>query len=125
MTKVPFTNEGIEQKRQELYALPDQDFRHQLELMQSEPKNWAIDNFDFSQEQVSLINEFPDEVFEQFGLQFAIAFDYQLDIIIESQAQARGICKGAKGHVKGEAGWTQGNPVYIKKIEVGVSIPLW
>ena len=126
MEKVPFTNDGIEQKRQELYALSEDEFRDQLQLMQTDSKHWAKENFDFSVDQEILIDEFPDDVFAQFGLQFAIAMDYRLDAILDDSASAaaRRLCKGTQTKFEGKAGWTQGNPATIQKLQLTFIIPL-
>lgn len=125
MEKVPFTNDGIEQKRQELYTLSEDYLRDQLQLMQTDSKNWAKENFDFSVDQENLIDEFPDDVFAQFGLQFAIAMDYRLDVVVEKADSAieRKLCEGGQTKFEGRAGWLQGGPATTQKLQLTFIIP--
>lgn len=125
MLKVPFNQQGLELKKQQLYALPAPEFRHQLSLVQYQTRNWIVENFQLNSDQVAYIDAMPQNFLAEIGLQTTIAFDYDLDMVLETPATYSpplAANRSVEPTVKGYGSWTPGEPPVIKKIEVGVKI---
>lgn len=132
MKKVTFNQEGVDQKRNELESLPQEEFREQLELIQYKTKEWVLDNFILNNEQVDYLNSMPKKILDEIGLSSAIAFDNKLKLTLEtpqdsSDSSARfKICKNTDvgGSTRGH--WTPGSSPKIDSWQVNVrfTIPL-
>jgi len=127
MQKVPFNQEGLDLKRQQLNELPAPEFRKQLCLIQHQTRNWIVDNFLLNSEQVDYIDAMPDEFLSYIGLQTAIGFDYNLDMTLETpETYTAPLANKRKvePHIEGSGSWTPGEPPVINHIQVGIRIRL-
>ena len=130
MSKVPFNQEGLDKKREEITSLPEDQLRAQLKEIRFNTRKWTIENFELNEDQLDYFNQMPDEMVAQLGLNTAICFDYDLKLTLEvpdvsSQATARiRICKNTEvgGHVKGH--WSPGESPKIDSWSVGVRFTL-
>lgn len=131
MQKVPLTQEGLDQKKQEMSELPEDEFRRQLQLLQTETRSWLMDNLILDADQVEYINEMSDEFLAYLGKQLAMGFDYDLEMILDfpvsTEKAALSLCKNRKveTHVTGGGSWTPGQPPVIGPVRVTVGIPIF
>lgn len=112
--------------------MPKEEFRKQLELIQHNTKEWALENFILNDDQVDYLNSMPKEILDEIGLSTAIAFDYKLKLNLKtpqdnSSASARlRICKNTEVSGTTHGHWTPGSPPVIDswQVNVGFTIPL-
>src|SRR5690606_26535081 len=123
--KVPFNQEGLDLKRQQLNELHSPEFKKQLCLIQYQTRNWIVDNFQLNPDQIDYIDSMPSEFLNYIGLQTAIAFDYNLDMILETpETYSAPLASKRKvePHIEGSGSWSPGEPPVINNIQVGIKI---
>jgi len=125
MKKMPFTQEGLDKKREELYSLPENEFRSQLKEIQHNTDSWVKDNFTLNEEQIDYLNSMPKEILSEIGLSTAIAIDYKLKLTLttpetSSSAARIRICKNTEvsGSVRGH--WSEGESPVIDSWNISV-----
>ncbi|WP_294825240.1 hypothetical protein [uncultured Flavobacterium sp.] len=130
MKKVSFDQKGLDEKKKELYALPEPEFRQQLKEIQNNTHKWLLANFELSEGQVDYLNAMPKEVLSELGLSTAIAIDYKLPLTLEvPTAAASGtarvrICKKTEATGQLHVDWSEGSSPEIKSWSVGVRFTL-
>lgn len=130
MNKVPFNQEGLNKKREEIKSLPEDQFRAQLKEIRFNTRNWTIENFELNEDQLDYFKQMPDEMVAQLGLNTAICFDYDLELTLDvpevsTQETARiRICKNTDvgGSVRGH--WSEGESPKIDSWSVGIRFTL-
>lgn len=125
MKKMPFTQEGLDKKREELYSLPKSEFRAQLKEIQNHTSKWLKDNFILDEDQNDYLESMPKEILAEIGLSTAIAIDYNLKLTLitpDTSVQARIKCRNTElsGTVRGH--WTPGETPVIDSWNVTVKL---
>ncbi len=82
MVKQPFTNSGIEQKKQELYTLPGALQKRQTAEIRTNFKGWMVDNFKLNDSQVAFVNQLDPELVKSINLELADCIEARLPIMI-------------------------------------------
>lgn len=130
MEKVSFDQKGLDQKKKELYGLPEAEFRQQLKEIQFNTHKWVLANFVLEEGQIDYLSAMPKEVLAELGLSTAIAIDYKLPLTLEvptegtaSTARIR-ICKKTEATGQLHVDWSEGSSPEIKSWSVGVRFTL-
>lgn len=121
---MPFTQAGLDKKREELYSLPKSEFRAQLKEIQNHTSNWVRDNFILNEDQIDYLESMPKEILAEIGLSTAIAIDYNLKLTLitpDTSAQARiKICRNTEVSGTDRGHWTPGELPVIDSWNVTV-----
>ncbi len=80
MPLFPFSPVGVEDKLNELYALPDQALALQAEDISANFKKWIKASFELDEQQTKFLNAMNDEVTTYYGQQCSLCFLNRLDI---------------------------------------------
>jgi hypothetical protein len=83
MNKLPFTQEGVNQLLQDLYSLPASELKDQSILVHYDFKNWVIDRFDFTSDQINFLYGLPEESVSFMASNASFAIANKLPIVLE------------------------------------------
>ena len=127
MEKVPFNQQGLDLKREMLKALPPEEFNEQMELLQHSTRNWCIDNFILNDEQIEFLNQLPELLINEIGLNSRIAIQFDEPLILEtpeeySSPMSSERPRKVKTTVKGGGHYDFGTGSFYYKAEYKVSI---
>lgn len=82
MTVQPFTPTGVEDLVEEVYALPKIDREAQADDVESDPRSWIGEHFDFTTPQQTYFDGMSNEALKYYGQQIAQCFRYELPITL-------------------------------------------
>lgn len=82
MTQRPFSPEGVQQKMNDLYQLNDADLFIQADAVQSDFKQWIIDNFTLDTTQNNFLNNLDDRFVAHASSNSSLAIKNRLSIIL-------------------------------------------
>lgn len=127
MTKVPFSQQGLDLKREMLKELPPAEFEAQLELIQHSTREWCKENFTLNEEQVEYLNTIPDLMVEEIGLNSRIAIQFDQPLILETPGEyvspmSRAKPRKCKTSVKGGGTYDPGTGYFKYKVEVKITL---
>ncbi|MCP4054416.1 MAG: hypothetical protein GY739_15425 [Mesoflavibacter sp.] len=117
MKKMPFTQAGLDAKKEELYKLSESEFRAELKEIQNNTSNWVKNNFTLNVEQSDYLNSMPKEILAEIGLSTAIAIDYKLKLTLETPTEAAArirLCSHTEASASFHADWSEGSPPVIR-----------
>jgi hypothetical protein len=82
MPQRPFSPEGVQQKMNDLYALADAALFIQADLVESDFRQWIVDNFSLDTTQTSFLNSTDDRFIAHASSASGLAIRNRLSIIL-------------------------------------------
>lgn len=82
MSKFPFTPQGVQDKLDELYALPDTDLILEASLIKADFRGWIMDSFLLNNDQKTFLSKMNDRACDYYGAQCELCFRYRLNITL-------------------------------------------
>ena len=86
--KYPLTTEGVRAKQEELFKLSDEKLQEQAVVISEDYKNWILQNFELTDEQLKTFDETPQDFNYIMGWQSASAI-IKRDYVEFAQTQMR------------------------------------
>lgn len=82
MPSQPFTPAGVQDKQDELYALPDPELHAEAAIIRSDFRNWVKANFTLDATQDSYLDNLPDTFVNPMACDTALAVHFRLPIVL-------------------------------------------
>ncbi|MBA4303856.1 MAG: hypothetical protein C0424_06495 [Sphingobacteriaceae bacterium] len=124
MQKVPLNQEGLNQKISYIKNLPLEEYFSELHNLQHHTKQWCIENFDLTNEQISAIMGAPEALFSLIGLNSRIAIEFNHDLELENvEDNPNYLLPDCKLKVKGGGTYTPSTGDWSGKFTISIGLP--
>lgn len=80
MSVFPFSEKGVEDKLEALYALTDPDLAVEADAIETDFTNWMKANFSLDTQQTAYLDTINMQAIRYYGSQCALCFRHRLDI---------------------------------------------